>query len=281
MKIDESFPGISRAKRKRFAYDLIGSFDNTVIINGIGLREEMIPCWNRRNKGNSDYLILFFYNSTFIKVGNGEYNDAKGKWIILSPGTPHYYGNDYCNWNHSWIHFTGDYVEELLLKSKIPFNTLLDINVQDEFEKLLISLHEEIYYNNPPILQILKNLVSSGLLRITRSYAGKNSSNIPKNYTEIRQLLDFKYNKNHKLEALADIAGCSVPYFCKKFKEIFQIPPVEYLVNRRIKIAKHLLKTTNFSISEIGIKVGYEDQYYFSKFFKRKTGYTPSSYRIK
>lgn len=279
MKIDENYPGIPRTKSRIFTYNLMEIFDNSLKIRGIGLKEEMIPCWNRRKKGNNDYLILYFYNSTYMKVGNGDYVNAKKKWIILSPGIPHFYGNGNNKWTHSWIHFSGEFIEDLISASKIPLNTLIDNSMQEDFEKLLISLHEEIYYYNPPITQIIKDQISSGILRITRSYNKDRSNTIPQNYLEVKQLLDFKYYENLNLPTLAEMTGCTVPYFCKKFKEIFQIPPIEYLVNRRLKVAKHLLKSTNLTISEIGNKVGYEDLYYFSKLFKRKNGYNPSFFR--
>lgn len=281
MKIIEDYPGIPRAKSRRFTYNLVGNFDDSINIRGIGLKEEMNPCWNRRNKGNSDYLILYFYDSTYMKIGNSDYIDAKRKWIILSPGVPHFYGNSNNKWTHSWIHFSGKFVEELITAAELPLNTLIDVSIQEDFEKLLISLHEEIYYYNPTIIQIIKDQISSGVLRISRSYKKDRLNTVPQSYLEIKQLLDFKYYENFNLQTLAEITGCSVPYFCKKFKEIFQMPPIEYLVNRRLKIAKHLLKSTNLTISEIGIKVGYEDLYYFSKLFKRKTGRNPSFYRNK
>ncbi len=53
----------------------------------------------------------------------------------------------------------------------------------------------------------------------------------------------------------------------------------DYLKKKRLGLAKELLETTTFPISEIAARVGYQSQSKFSAFFKRQTGSTPLSYR--
>lgn len=52
-----------------------------------------------------------------------------------------------------------------------------------------------------------------------------------------------------------------------------------YVQRQRLKMARYLLGQTNDSVSGIALTVGYADQSYFSKLFKRETGSTPSDYR--
>ncbi|MBL8025864.1 MAG: AraC family transcriptional regulator [Fibrobacteres bacterium] len=47
----------------------------------------------------------------------------------------------------------------------------------------------------------------------------------------------------------------------------------------KIEVAKRLLMSQRISIEEIGIKVGVDDPYYFSKLFKKRTGLTPKNFR--
>ncbi len=53
----------------------------------------------------------------------------------------------------------------------------------------------------------------------------------------------------------------------------------DYIIQKRIIKAKHYLATTNLPVSEISIKIGYNDYNYFIRTFKNRTGYTPLSYR--
>lgn len=67
----------------------------------------------------------------------------------------------------------------------------------------------------------------------------------------------------------------------KQFAYLFQkyigIGPNEYLIDHRMQHAKELLCTTTFSVAKISACVGYSDPYYFSKLFKKRTGFSPSA----
>ena len=68
---------------------------------------------------------------------------------------------------------------------------------------------------------------------------------------------------------------CILPLFKKSTGSSFK----EYLNMVRIEESKRLLSNTDFSIIDIAIAVGFEDQSYFSKVFKKFTGLTPKQFR--
>lgn len=57
------------------------------------------------------------------------------------------------------------------------------------------------------------------------------------------------------------------------------VSPIQYLINKRIAHAKHLLSTSDMPIAKIATECGYDDPVYFSQVFKRITGYSPTEYR--
>ena len=57
--------------------------------------------------------------------------------------------------------------------------------------------------------------------------------------------------------------------------------PNEYIIELRLQFAKNLLDNTNMSIKQISERVGYSDQYFFSRIFKKYLGISPQSYRNK
>lgn len=65
----------------------------------------------------------------------------------------------------------------------------------------------------------------------------------------------------------------------KKFRKHTGKTPMEYLAQIRLSHGKTLLKDTGLPVSEIAEACGFENVYYFSNFFKSKTGLSPSSYR--
>ena len=55
--------------------------------------------------------------------------------------------------------------------------------------------------------------------------------------------------------------------------------PMQFIVSLRVNNAQILLEQTNYSIYEIAKIVGYDDQLYFSRLFRKQKGVSPSQYR--
>jgi transcriptional regulator GlxA family with amidase domain len=81
------------------------------------------------------------------------------------------------------------------------------------------------------------------------------------------------------LKSVAERFGMSVRTFNRRFKEATSKTPLQYLQELRIDMAKELLQTSNFTISQIADKVGYQDISHFAGLFKKLLGTTPSDYR--
>lgn len=278
--INEYYPGIPRTESRAISYHLIGCNDTTLTINGLGLKEIMSPCWNIRPDGNKDFLAIIFYDDVEFYLNDKVIDNVKNKLLILSPGTKHSYGHNLNTWNHSWLHFSGKYVERLIEVLGIPVNKFLNIGNSEYFEKLITEIHMEIYYYSPPKLEIIKNELSNFFTRIERRLKLETVQEIPQDFQRIKQDLDILYSNKFTVSDLAKRLGYSVPYFCNKFKQYYHVSPIDYLINRRIELAKYFLESTNLQVSEISERVGYEDFYYFSKIFKKRAGVSPRNYRL-
>lgn len=84
---------------------------------------------------------------------------------------------------------------------------------------------------------------------------------------------------NLALTRLAEELNVNSSYLSTLFKKETGSTVTDYITDRRISHAKHLLKTTRLQIQTIGQSCGFEDMHYFSKVFKRHTGVTPKQYR--
>jgi transcriptional regulator GlxA family with amidase domain len=67
--------------------------------------------------------------------------------------------------------------------------------------------------------------------------------------------------------------------FKRRFKEATDLPPLDYVHSVRLEEAKQLLETTDRSVERIATEVGYADDSFFRRLFRRKVGLTPSDYR--
>lgn len=99
----------------------------------------------------------------------------------------------------------------------------------------------------------------------------------------LNSMIEEYIRKNYMFEiSMQDAARAvnySEPYFCKMFKLQYGQNFTSYLTEYRIAEAKKLLHQPQVNVKEVGIRVGYPDNNYFTKVFKRMTGVNPSEYR--
>lgn len=93
------------------------------------------------------------------------------------------------------------------------------------------------------------------------------------------RLIDENLNQNVSMKEVADAMGISYFYFSKLFKQKTGRNFVEFTHLRRIELAKQYLRDPEFTIGEIGYKLGYETPKQFSRAFTRYCGCPPSMYR--
>ena len=87
------------------------------------------------------------------------------------------------------------------------------------------------------------------------------------------------YTEEITLDDVASSVFLSPTYFSKLFSEEMGCRFTAYLNKVRIDKSKLLLKSTNIALVDIAGLVGYEDQSYFTKVFKRVSGVSPGKYR--
>ncbi len=113
----------------------------------------------------------------------------------------------------------------------------------------------------------------------TESSAG--NKNIPGYLAELHDLLENQYASAFSLEKCEELFHVSRYRLCREFSAAYGMPPVKYLIRRRLDTAKKILLTTDLSIHEISSKVGYDNVNHFINLFKKDTGLTPGAFRQK
>jgi len=78
----------------------------------------------------------------------------------------------------------------------------------------------------------------------------------------------------------ARMVGMSQPQFMKTFKKVAGMTLVSYVTHIRLSMASQLLRETDLTIAQIASNVGFSDQSYFDKRFKRAFGRTPRDFRL-
>ena len=81
------------------------------------------------------------------------------------------------------------------------------------------------------------------------------------------------------LDDLAREAQMSRSYYSTSFRKLNGVSVWDYIMNKRIENAQHLLETTDRSILDISGSCGYNNISNFNRAFRRVTGKTPREYR--
>lgn len=98
----------------------------------------------------------------------------------------------------------------------------------------------------------------------------------------IRKALRYmaeNYNTHLELAQVAEYVGLSPSYFSNLFRQVVGVTFREQLCRIRVEESKLLLLTQKYSLADIAIAMGFPDQSYYCKVFKRIVGVTPGKYR--
>ena len=94
-----------------------------------------------------------------------------------------------------------------------------------------------------------------------------------------RDAIDRDYDSDLDLVRLAAIAGASRAHFVRTFKERFGETPHRYLQRRRVERAMYLLRSTDLTVTDVCMRVGFSSLGTFSRTFTQIVGEAPSHYR--
>lgn len=94
----------------------------------------------------------------------------------------------------------------------------------------------------------------------------------------LRYIADH-YSEHLTISQVSEDVQLSSGYFSTLFSQVVGMSFREYLCNVRIEASKQLLLSTDYSLADIAVAVGFPDQSYYCKTFKRITGLTPGKFR--
>ncbi|MBP1154434.1 MULTISPECIES: response regulator [unclassified Paenibacillus] len=121
--------------------------------------------------------------------------------------------------------------------------------------------------------QLVRSLTELSRLLLTRQ---QQDSNV---IFEIAKYIQHHYHEDISLQEIANHFYLSREYISRKFKQEFRVNISDYISGIRIDKAKLLLLNPHLRIAQVSAMVGYDDEKYFSKVFKKAVGVSPNEYR--
>ena len=171
-----------------------------------------------------------------------------------------------------------DVVLQGLAESKASYCEGGAKEIEALFRLLYIEVDRNLPKNDEITQAVLRALVEIILYQLPREKQPP-SKEKERLLIDCKDYIDCHFTEELTVEKLAERSHMSVSGFAHQFKKIFGFPPIQYIIRRRIGQAQTLLITTDLSITEVSVRVGYDNISYFNNQFKRFAGMSPQSYR--
>ncbi|UYW02551.1 AraC family transcriptional regulator [Flavobacterium agricola] len=239
------------------------------------------------------YLVVLLPEACSFSINFISYNVPKNTLLFLAPyqllqfdTLPNqaiklleFHGDFYCIEYHkeevacNGILFNNVYSTPFVTVPESEFNEIASLfikieNLQSATESYVVSVLKAY-------LQLILALSSKEKQEDALKTPLENKSDLAdfKNFIE----LHFKQQKN--MSFYAEHYGYSESNFSKKIKNLFGKPPKKLLQERLVLEAKKMLHLTYKNINQIALELGFEDEFYFSRFFKNEVGVSPKVFR--
>jgi len=240
-----------------------------------------------RKKGMSGFIINMTVKGRG-KVFDGE--DAiycnPGDLLLFPPDAAHFYGRapDSPDWYHRWIYFRpraywAHWLQWRTQINKVGRLTLIDKQLVNEFDDLFQQIEQTYKAGRRSSEELAINLLERLLIRCYEETPENRAVPIDPRIEEACQFLSRNLAEEVNLEKTARHVCLSPSRLAHLFREQMGVNIVRWREDQRIILAKHLLQSTCSPIAKVASLVGYDDQMYFSRVFRKRVGASPSEFR--
>jgi AraC-like DNA-binding protein len=234
---------------------------------------------------------LYFYSIIFVSKGTGtfqclgkSYELKPNTAFFLFPGITHSY-QTYINdlFSHWWIDFYG-YNSNILVNSLgiTPENPIIyNVDLLQTYKNILFESQKSTFVRS---LNASCNLYSlfgtiSCKANLYNSELYTTEESPPSAFVKGKSFLEANHREDISIDQAAQVAGVSSTHLIKLFKTKLGCSPSQYLAMLRLDSSKKLLLETNISITAVAHSCGFNDSHYFSRFFRKHTGFSPQKLR--
>ena len=227
------------------------------------------------------YLIhLVVAGKGVFQVGGASFHLQEGDLFLVKPNQLNTYAADATDpWEYYWVGFNGACANKLVQQT--PFTDHHPLHHCKDPQSVREALYN-IYLSRgtEPQQEALMTgylyLFMAQLMKEARDTMPNPGSSSSQYVLAAIKYIQFNYSHDISVDDIAKAVGVSRSHLYRVFMANVGQSPIDYLTGYRISEACSLLKNAHLSIAEIAVSVGFFDQFYFSRVFKKVKGVPPS-----
>jgi len=226
-------------------------------------------------------IILCVAGRGWVESAGARTEVGKGTAVVLPGGTgqAHAYGAMKADpWTIWWCHVRGSDVSELITEAGIrPDRPIIPLQAVDRLTAMLDEIITALEKDQSPARLVATAGMAWKLLATLAV-----DRRVPEKGTPLQQAMNFleeRADGTIRLAELAALVGVSSSHLSKLFREATGGGVLAHHTALKMARARHLLDTTHLTVAQVGREVGLQDQFYFSRQFRRLHGVSPSVYR--
>lgn len=234
--------------------------------------------------------VLHEYQLNYITEGSGVFENKHGRFqvkpgsiLVIFPNEWHRYRPiRKTGWIENYVGFSGRIAEDFLNNPVFsPTQPVIQCGIKEEIIDTYFKINDLVEKERPGFQQVASGMVVKllGYIISFEKRKGFSGKRIAKVIEEVRFLMRKNAEQEFDLEELARQHNVGYSYFRKMFKKYTGVSPRQYHLQLRIIRAKELLISSDKSIKEISLELGFQTIHYFSLIFKKKVGVNPSEFR--
>lgn len=225
----------------------------------------------KRPNGRKDYQLIYLEKGTgsFLIRGKRVQLTA-GQLYIFYPNEPQLYSFAPFS-SYYWLHFTGTGAAKILADLELE-NALYSLKLDQFFLDEFMQIQNFCSLGGIAFDTFLAGHLMSILANISR-YSKISDTRI---YKVIAAMQNFE--ESYTNSEYAQMCDMSEYHFIRKFKQITGLTPHRYKEQLIVQRAIVLLNEANLNISQIAQSLGFENPLYFSRMFKKATGFSPKKH---
>ncbi len=203
------------------------------------------------------------------------YYPSAGDTYFLPQGHDHlYYASAEQPWVKLWVNFSGPLALAMAKGYGIEMRCRFPGLYTGDLLRSILRAAEERKENATLSATLLLHEL---FFRMGRA---RESRVLNKTAAVLRDFIDQHYSEPINAATLAGVVGKSVSQCNRVFVRAYGETPHQYLLGRRMALARILLESSSMSVRDISSRLSFCDEYYFSNLFKQKVGVSPVAYRL-